>query len=363
MVSLENEITEKPSQKKTLKTVLIVLGGVIILLVLLFFLWIRPAIIRPISEPLALPTRVTSIEEVEEAQLEPPSNLTTLPIFTRQTPEPDAEPVCGQDAEWIVLMVGIDYLGDGFLYGLADVIRVIRVDFVNMTVNMVALPRDLIVEAPEDRFTVPDPYKINQAYLFGTPGMDHYLGSGLGAGALAEVIQYNFGVPIDHYGVINFETFVNFIDTIGGVDVDLPGPVSDPILGDFSAGVQTLTGEQALALSRIRRNYGDAFRVSNQTLIMRAVLDKLIRPAYWVQVPQLLDKFNDGFLTDLSVEQLGGLGVCFLRNFDTSNLKTFEPPPDLLTGGSAFIPSLNNYAFVYRWDETLIDWVHEALLE
>lgn len=360
---MENEITAKPSQKKTLKTILIVLGGVIIALVLVFFLWIRPAMNKPISAPLTLPTMVTSIEEVEEAQLEPPSNLTTLPIFTRRSPEPEVKPVCGQDTEWIVLMVGIDYLGDGFLYGLADVIRVIRVDFVNMTVNMVALPRDLMVEAPEDRFTVPDPYKINQAYLFGTPGMDHYRGSGLGAGALAEVIQYNFGVPIDHYGVINFETFVNFIDTIGGVEVDLPGPVSDPILGDFPAGKQTLTGERALALSRIRKNYGDAFRVSNQTLIMRAVLNKLVRPAYWVQVPRLLDEFRDGFLTDLSIEQLGSLGVCFLRNFDTNNLKTSEAPPDLLTGGSAFIPSLNNYAFVYHWDEALIAWMHEALME
>lgn len=87
-------------------------------------------------------------------------------------------------------MVGIDYRGDGYLYGLADSIRLIRIDFVNMTVNMVALPRDLIVEAPEGRFTAPDPFKINQAYLFGTPGMGHYLGSGLGAGALSEVIYF-----------------------------------------------------------------------------------------------------------------------------------------------------------------------------
>jgi LCP family protein required for cell wall assembly len=363
VVIMENEIQfEESPKKKKRKILLIVLGSLVLAFVLLFFLWIRPAINKPISEPLSLPTMVTSSEEVEQAQLEPPSNLSEVPIFTRLTPAPDAKPVCGKDAEWIVLMVGIDYRGDDYLYGLADVIRVIRVDFVEMTVNMVALPRDLMVEAPDGRFTVPDPYKINQAYLFGTPGMGHYLGSGLGAGALAEVIQYNFGVPIDHYGVINFDTFVRFIDAIGGVDVDLPGPVAGPD-GGFRAGPQTLNGEQALTLARIRQGYGDAFRVNNQTLIIRAVLNKLIKPAYWVQVPALLDEFGGAFLTDLSIEQLTSLGVCFLRNFESKNLRTFEAPSDLLTGGSAFIPSLNNTAFVYRWDEALIDWVHQSLVE
>jgi LCP family protein required for cell wall assembly len=269
--------------------------------------------------------------------------------------------VCGKDAEWIVLMVAIDYRGEDYLYGLADVIRVIRVDFVDMTVNMVALPRDLMVEAPEGRFNVPDPYTINQAYLFGTPGMGHYQGSGLGAGALAEVIQYNFGVPIDHYGVIDFETFVNFIDAIGGVEVDLPRSAVGENMS-FPAGVQTLNGEQALELARTRKGYGDAFRVSNQTLIIQGVLNKLIQPAYWVQVPRLLDEFGGAFLSDLSIEQLGGLGVCFLRNFDTGDLHTFEPPADLLSGGRAFIPTLNDNAFVYRWDERLVEWVHESLI-
>ena len=308
---------------------------------------------------------VTSIEEVVLAQLEPPSNLEEVPIFTRATPvpQPDVKPVCGKDAEWVVLMVAIDFRGDGYLYGLADVIHVIRVDFVNMTVNMVALPRDLLVEAPEGRFTIQDPYKINQAYLFGTPGFDRYLGSGLGAGALAEVIKYNFGVPIDHYGVINFETFIRFIDAIEGVEVNLPGPV---VGGDisFPAGPQTLNGDQALALARIRQGYGDAFRVSNQTLIIiRSVLNKLIQPAYWVRVPSLLDEFSGTFLTDLSIDQLTSLGVCFLRNFESKNLKTYEAPPDLLTADRAFIPSLNNNAFVYHWDETLVEWVHESLLK
>lgn len=370
LVTPDNEFeTEGTDKKKNLKIILGVLGALIIICTLLYFLLIRPMLRKPISEPLGLPPIATtqvsgSAEEgAEEAlPLQPPSNLPEIPVFIPPPVEPDVKPVCGQDAEWMVLMVGIDYRGDDFLYGLADVIRVIRVDFVNMTVNMVALPRDLIVEAPAGRFRNPDPYKINQAYLFGTPGWDGYLGSGQGAGALAEVIQYNFGIPIDHYGVINFVTFINFIDAIGGVDVDLPGPISGFELGDFSAGKQTLNGERALALSRIRYGYSDSFRVRNQTLIMRGVINKMIQPANLVRVPTLLSQFSGTFLTDLSLEQLGSIGGCFLRNFDSQNLQTFEVPEELLTAGSAFIPTLNNNAFVYRWDQQLVEWIYQSLL-
>jgi len=366
----DNEFeTEGIDKKKKLKIILGVLGGLIIICTLLYFLLVRPMLRKPISEPLALPTIASaqisgSAEEGSEEALpmQPPSNLPEIPVFTQPTLEPDAKPVCGQDTEWMVLMVGIDYRGDDFLYGLADVIRVIRIDFVNMTVNMVALPRDLIVEAPEGRFRNPDPYKINQAYLFGTPGWDGYLGSGQGAGALAEVIQYNFGIPIDHYGVINFLTFIDFIDAIGGVEVDLPGPISGGGLGDFSAGKQTLNGERALALSRIRYGYGDSFRVRNQTLIMRGVINKMIQPTNLVKVPTLLNQFSGAFLTDLSIEQLGSIGGCFLRNFESRNLQTFEAPAELLTAGSAFIPTLNNNAFVYRWDQRLVEWIYQSLL-
>jgi LCP family protein required for cell wall assembly len=363
MVEHTESVTQpvETSRQKKLKIILGTLGGLLLTLVLVYFVWARPAMRKPISEPLALPAPVTSVEEAELAQIEPPSNLEAVPVFVRPTPDPLVKPVCGQDAEWIVLMVGIDYRGDGYLYGLADVIRVVRVDFVNMTVNMVALPRDLIVEAPEGRFRDPDPYKINQAYLFGTPGWDGYAGSGQGAGALAEVIQHNFGIPVDHYGVINFETFINFIDAIDGVEVDLPVSVVGPG-GGFPAGPQTLNGEQALLLARIRKGYGDAFRVSNQTLIMRGVLNKLIRPAYLARVPALLQDFSGTFLTDLSIEQIGGLGVCFLRNFESKNLNSSEVPSDLITGGSAFIPTLNNNAFVYRWDAALIEWIYQSLM-
>lgn len=357
------------NQSSSTKTRTIILGVIALLLlatILTYFLWFRPMVKTPLSATLSLPTRMPTVENAEKSQselVEPPSNLPQQPVFIRPTKDPLAKPICGDDLDWIVLLVGIDYRGEGYEYGLADIIRLVQIDFVDMTVSMVPLPRDLIVEVPEGRFTVPDPFKINQTYLFGTPGMGHFAGSGGGAGGLAEAIQYNFGVTVDHYGVINFETFVDLINAIGGVEVDLPGPVSGGSLGNFPAGVQTLDGERALALARIRTGYGDAFRISSQTIILQGILKKMANPAMLLRVPDLLQQFSDGFLTDLSIDQLTGLGVCTLRHFDTQNLQAFDVPEDLLTPGSAFIPTLNNNAFVYRWDEAFVEWIHDSLIE
>ncbi|MEN6530550.1 MAG: LCP family protein [Anaerolineaceae bacterium] len=343
---------------------LYILLGLAFLIASLYLIWVRPALREPLSEPLSLPTMVVGPAEGEEtAVVVPPSNLEKMPVFVEPTLESDKKPVCGDEAAWNVLLIGIDYSDPQYTYGLADVIRVLRVDFVDMKVNMVALPRDLLVEAPEGRFTEQNPMKINQAYLFGTPGWGGYLGEGIGANSLAEVIRYNFGVTTEHYAVINFDTVIEFIDAIGGVEVNLPQGVSDPNpeLGSFPAGPQILSGERALALMRIRTNYSDSFRVGNQTLVMQGILNKLMQPASLVKVPSLLNQFSEAFLTDLSIDQIASIGVCFLRNFELDNLHAAQIPDDLLTVDYAFIPSLDSTSYTYRWDQRTVDWIHQNL--
>ena len=268
--------------------------------------------------------------------------------------------VCMDKSNMRVLLVGIDYRAGDYLYGLADVIRFAEVDFENSSINMIAIPRDLIVEIPQDRFKVPGPYKVNQAYFFGTPGMENYFGEGNGADSLNEVLEYNFGISADYYMVVNFQAFVSLIDALGGVDVELPEPVYGGKQGDFPQGLQSLSGERALALARIRENYSDEFRVRNQSLIIHGIFDKLLQPATLIKSPVLIAQFQNSILTNFPADQIGNFAFCF-QNFDRDKLTTHQVPSEYLRLENLYLTSLNEWSYGYRWDGRFIEWINLSL--
>src|SRR5512140_2821487 len=83
--------------------------------------------------------------------------------------------LCGAPPVMNILAIGADTRGDNYTYGLADVIRLVRVDFVNAKVTVLEIPRDLWVEIPDiaDNLNGQDHEKLNQAYLYGNPGMGY----------------------------------------------------------------------------------------------------------------------------------------------------------------------------------------------
>jgi LCP family protein required for cell wall assembly len=260
-----------------------------------------------------------------------------------------------------VLAVGIDYRGQDYLYGLADVIRVVRIDFTKPQVNIVPIPRNVLV-SPPPRLDVAGDMLLNQAYFFGTEGMGHYSGSGYGAGSLAETIYYSFGIRSDQYVVVDFRAFVQFIDLIGGIEVDLPTYVDNSPDSYFPAGKQTLNGTQALELARIRRKYSDVTRINNQTIVLQGVFNQLKNPAVITKIPQIYKTMIDSVLTDLTPEKISTL-LCLLEKVDSSNLNFYEPPVELLTQEAVFIPNMNQDMIIYRWDQEFINWLHRSTWE
>lgn len=358
----DNGTSATNRKNRKMQTIGLIALGLVLILVSVWFTWLKPLFQKPISDPLNLPS--ISTDPLPTATDYDTAEPTLAITFPEAPPTPTAKPICGDDSIWTFLLAGIDYRGNDYLYGLADVIRLARVDFTTMTVNMVALPRDMVVNAPDGLFKEENPIKINQGYLLGSPGWTGSTDSGSGANSLAQVIQYNFGVTPDHYVVVNFRAVENFIDGIGGVEIDLPESVydPDPSLGFFPAGVQTLDGERALDLMRIRTNYSDDFRVGNQSLIMKAIIKKFLQPENIVKVPDLVPEFYGAFLTDLSIEQISNLGVCFLKNFELDNYHSVQIPEEMLLKDFEYIPSNFGSSFVYRWDQTVVDWIHQNLL-
>ena len=264
-------------------------------------------------------------------------------------------PLCGNDREWIVLMAGIDYRSGDYLYGLADVIRVVRIDFTKPQINVVAIPRNLLVEPPA-RLAVDGPMLLNQAYFFGTEGMGYYEGSGFGAGSLAETIQDSFGITPQHYLVVNFSAFEGFVDAIGGIEVDLPEVVDNLPESFFPAGVQTLNGAQALELGRVRKKYSDFIRINNQTIILKAIFEKLKSPATLGQLPEIYAAVKDSVITDATPNQINSL-ICLLPKMQQEDLHFYQPSEDLFVGEMVYIPNLDVEMQIFRWDQAFVDWL------
>ncbi|RLU94813.1 transcriptional regulator [Streptomyces griseocarneus] len=142
--------------------------------------------------------------------------------------------------------------------------------------TMLSLPRDSYVTIPA--FTGPttgkqfpaSTHKLNEAYADG------------GAELLAQTIEYNTGLHIDHYAEIGFGGFRNLVDALGGVEMCLDKPVKDKDSGaDFKAGCQTFDGTQSLEFVRQRHQEADQDlgRMRNQQKFLNTLAKQAASPA------------------------------------------------------------------------------------
>lgn len=127
---------------------------------------------------------------------------------------------------------------------------------------MTSILRDLYVPIPGYRKN-----RINAAYAFG------------GAPLLKKTVEQAFGIAIDGTVEVDFEGFPKILDLLGGVKLELRQDEADQINrktgSDLKEGTVTLTGEQALAYSRIRNldRDGDFSRTDRQRKVLQAVWD------------------------------------------------------------------------------------------
>ena len=274
---------------------------------------------KPFGEPLDLPTATTVMEMTEtpgdSTETPAPAEETTQTSTPEFTPTPEI--VCGDDPSLTFLLTGVD--SDGYLFGLADSIRVVRVDFQTKKVTVLALPRDLWVNIPGAAQYGVSQGKLNQAYFYGTEGMGFYQGGGYGSGLLAHTLLEGFGLHVDHYMSVNLHAFREIVDALGGLDVYLPEDVyikhfEQPKLY-LEAGTHHLAGSEAEQVVRARIDIGDFGRIRNQTVVLKALALKMLTPNGIKQAPDLTSRLFSYVLTDVSAANVSQL-VCLAAMID-----------------------------------------------
>jgi len=246
-----------------------------------------------------------------------------------------------------ILLIGSDARSDSYIVGLADSIRVVRVDFVEPGVRSLAFPRDLYVEIPE----IADHYgithgKLNQAFLYGNSGFGYYDGEGQGPGLLSLTLEHNFGIATEHYVAVNLQTFVRMVDAVGGIDIVLPFEVDGRTKGSrdqsryFPAGLQRLNGYRTMLLARMRPN-GDIERSKVQNLIMEALVKKLLSPEVFKHLPELVETFDGSVQTDLGPIEAGQL-ICLASMLAPNDFEFISFPESLFKSARIQDPILGN---------------------
>ena len=133
--------------------------------------------------------------------------------------DPGLSPLWGGRESLNILIVGVDRRAEGGDQN-ADVLIVAHVDLIKKRVAAVSLPRDLLVEIPGV-----GPDKINGSYNYGV--LDNPDDPAAGVAKVRDTIESVFGIPLDGYILIDFEGFEKVVDSVGGVDVDVPYEIVD----------------------------------------------------------------------------------------------------------------------------------------
>ena len=188
-----------------------------------------------------------------------------------------------------IALFGIDAEEGGV--GRSDSIIIATIDTTHKKLKLISIMRDsyVTIEGHGDD-------KINHAYAFGGPQL------------AIKTLNENFDLNIDDFVAVNFTTLPKIIDMLGGVTIDITSEEVSHIPGIDTAGTYTLTGEQALAYSRIRyASGGDYVRTDRQRTVLSKVFEKVLSINF-TQYPSLLSEILPMVQTNLDYSEILNLG-------------------------------------------------------
>ena len=225
-----------------------------------------------------------------------------------------------------VLLVGADR---GTNSGNTDVMMLISLNKKTKQLKLVSFMRDsyLYVDSENGSYCT----KLNAAFSMGGPE------------CLMQTIENNYKIEIDNYVMVNFESFVEIIDAMGGISVDVQKYEADYNYKRFKVSLPygenvTLNGEQALCFCRIRGcdSDGDVSRTRRQRQVIESIIDR-VKTASVGDLNKYIDILLPYVDTGYSKTQILSVGVQAVTgkwfNYERTQLQM--PDEECRTSGDA----------------------------
>jgi len=340
----DKDIFAKPRKKRFFVGKFFVYGIIALLL------WLGVAVIN------AVKSGITLSESLGQANI-----LTQIKHLVTS----EDRKLVGEETDRInILLLGMGGFGhDGPL--LTDTVMIASFKPSTKQVGMISVPRDLVIQLPGFGWN-----KVNHAYAYAESS-----NPGKGIEYAADVVGQTFDIPVHYTVAMDFAGFEDFIDALGGINVDVENTFDDfryPIPGKetattsqryehlhFDAGMQKMDGETALKFARSRYasfpEGSDFARSKRQQRILVAVQNKLLDWKTFFspkKVNNITESLADHLFTDLEIWEMMRLYELG-KDIDLSNVNLYvldNSPEGLLvedTGeDGAFLlrPKAGNYS-------------------
>jgi polyisoprenyl-teichoic acid--peptidoglycan teichoic acid transferase len=198
-----------------------------------------------------------------------------------------------------ILLIGVDEseernFGEG---SRTDALMVATLNEKDKSIKLVSIPRDSYVAIPGRKGKT----KINHAHAYG------------GTELTIETVQELLDIPIDYYVKMNFNAFIDVVDSLGGIEAEVPYELYEQDSKDrpdaihLKPGVQELDGEQALALARTRHYDSDLERGKRQQEIVKSVIKKTVSFNSIPKQSDVIEAVGKNMTTNLSFSEMTSL--------------------------------------------------------
>ncbi|MBQ8837078.1 MAG: LCP family protein [Clostridia bacterium] len=220
-----------------------------------------------------------------------------------------------------------------------DVLIVVSYNIDDGSVSMMQIPRDTYVQLPDKNGNLRG-RKINsqlavyynQAHV---SGVSYSEALSAACSHLTASFSEILGIPINNYVMLDLEGFVNIVDAIGGVDLEVPRDMyyKDPEQGlyiNLKKGYQNLNGDEAEQFIRFRKGYvnADLGRVDAQKIFISAFIEKVQKSFSVDTIVNIVDQLSKYVVTDVSLKDM----LYFAKNalsVNPDNITMFTMPGDV----------------------------------
>lgn len=264
----------KPDKDEIKKKIILAVSAVVLLLIVGIFGYGYYALGN-----IDYDNTITENAYIDESELESSPDVENILIIgsdSRSEDNPEHELVSGQRADSMILF---------------------SIDKKNKQIKLTSFLRDCLVYIPSEGYED----KLNAAYSIGGPQLT------------MDTIEYNFGVKIDRYLIINFEVFKQFINLLGGIPVEVSDYEADYMVNELQfiyikPGVNVMNGNASLMYCRMRYLDNDLYRTQRQRKVIKAVVGKVAKTNLF-KLMSIVRQVVPNIRTDISRNELISLGA------------------------------------------------------